>query len=69
MPFGTFEAVGIQHKAEESSRVSTLWCVRELGYLPVVIEQHRDGKLRVRAELTDYRPVAGADSEVVVSSQ
>lgn len=57
VPFGEFEAVGIQHQARESSRVSTLWCVEELGYLPVVIEQHRKGKLRVRAELTDYRPI------------
>ena len=57
VPFGEFEAVGIQHRAGESSRVSTLWCVEELGYLPVIIEQHRKGKLRVRAELTDYRPM------------
>jgi Protein of unknown function (DUF3108) len=56
VPFGKFEAVGIQHRNEDSSRVSTLWCVKELGYLPVIIEQHRDGKLRVRAVLTDYAP-------------
>lgn len=55
--FGTFEAVGIQHRAAESSRVSTLWCVAELNYLPVIIEQHRDGKLRVRAVLETYRPL------------
>lgn len=57
VPFGSFEAVGIQHQAENSSRVTTLWCVEELGYLPVIIEQHRKGKLRVRAVLTDYQPV------------
>lgn len=54
VPFGEFEAIGIQHRAAESSRVSTLWCVEELGYLPVVIEQHRKGKLRVRAVLKNY---------------
>ena len=54
VPFGTFEAIGIQHRAENSSRVTTLWCVKELGYLPVVIEQHRDGKRQMRAELTSY---------------
>lgn len=53
-PAGTFTAVGIQHQAEHSSRVTTLWCVKELGYLPVVIEQHRKGKLRMRAELERY---------------
>ena len=54
VPAGTFEAVGIQHQAENSSRVTTLWCVEELGYLPVIIEQHRKGKLRVRATLRRY---------------
>ena len=56
VPFGRFTAVGIQHQREGSSRVTTLWCVEALGYLPVVIEQHRKGKLRLRAELTKYSP-------------
>lgn len=56
VPFGEFEAVGIQHRAGNSSRVTTLWCVESLGYLPVIIEQHRNGKRRVRAELTAYQP-------------
>jgi hypothetical protein len=37
-----------------STRVSTLWFAEELGYLPVLIEQHRKGKRRVRAVLTHY---------------
>ena len=53
-PAGKFTAVGIQHQAEHSSRVTTLWCVRDLGYVPVLIEQHRNGKLRMRAELENY---------------
>ena len=53
-PAGDYTAVGIQHQAENSSRVTTLWCVEELGFLPVVIEQHRKGKLRMRAELSSY---------------
>lgn len=53
-PAGDFQAVGIQHQAENSSRITTLWCVEELGYLPVLIEQHRKGKLRMRAELRTY---------------
>jgi hypothetical protein len=60
VPFGTFEALGIQHQRVGSTRVTTLWCVEELGYLPVVIEQHRDGKLRLRAELTKYTALRGA---------
>ena len=57
-PAGRFNAVGIQHQAENSSRVTTLWCVEELGYLPVLIEQHRDGKLRLKAMLREYTPLS-----------
>jgi hypothetical protein len=53
---GTYEALGIQHQAEGSSRITTLWCVKELDYLPVVIEQHRKGKLNFRASLQKYTP-------------
>lgn len=63
VPAGTFSAIGIQHQAANSSRVTTLWCVEELGYLPVVIEQHRKGKLRVRATLRNYTP-SGEDTAV-----
>lgn len=58
VPFGQFEAIGLQHRAGTSSRVTTLWFAKELGYLPVMIEQHRKGKLQVRAVLTDYAPSA-----------
>ncbi len=54
VPAGRFRVTGIQHSARGSSRVTTLWCAKELGYLPVVIEQHRNGKLRLRATLTRY---------------
>lgn len=56
VPAGTFEVVGIQHQAENSSRITTLWCAKELDFLPVVIEQHRKGKRRVRATLRNYTP-------------
>ena len=63
-PFGKFMAIGIQHSAINSSRVSTLWCAEELGYLPVLIEQHRRGKRRVRAVLTNYERTYPAESAV-----
>ena len=56
VPVGQFEAGGIQHQAAGTSRVTTLWCVEELGLLPVIIAQHRKGKLNVRAVLTNYVP-------------
>ena len=54
---GSYEVVGIQHQKEGSSRVTTLWCAPALDYLPVVIEQHRKGKLNFRATLTEYKPI------------
>jgi len=53
---GRFTAVGIRHQKESSSRITTLWCVAELGYLPVIIEQHSKGKLKFRASLLSYTP-------------
>lgn len=55
---GRFDAVGVRHQNEGSSRITTLWCVEELGFLPVVIEQHRKGKLNFRASLLKYTPTA-----------
>jgi len=51
---GKFVALGVQHQKEGSSRTTTLWCVEELDYLPVIIEQHRKGKLNFRAKLEKY---------------
>lgn len=57
VPFGKFAAIGIQHQRAGSSRTTTLWCAEELGYMPVIIEQHRKGKLRFRAVLTKFTPL------------
>lgn len=64
VPFGNFDAIGIQHRTEDSSRLTTLWCAEELGYLPVIIEQHKNGKLRVRAVLAEYAPLVETASSV-----
>ncbi len=58
VPAGTYEVVGIQHQAEGSKRRTTMWCAPELDYLPVIIEQHRLDKLKVRTTLTRYTPAA-----------
>jgi hypothetical protein len=59
VPAGEFAVIGVRHQAEGSKRATTLWCSPSLGYLPVIIEQHRKGKLRVRAALTEYVPANG----------
>ena len=53
---GNFNAVGIRHQAEGSSRATTMWLAEELDYLPVMIERHRKGKLQMRAKLVRYEP-------------
>lgn len=58
---GKYEVVGIQHQKEGSSRIVTMWCAPELDYLPVVIEQHRKGKLKFRATLSGYVPLTTPD--------
>jgi len=67
VPYGDFEAIGIQHQTVGSSRVTTLWVVEELGFLPVIIEQHRKGKLALRAVLTSYQPIVTPESAVTSS--
>ena len=62
VPYGKFNTIKIQHRKENSNRVTTLWCAEELDYLPVKIEQHRDDKLAVRAVLSKYKPTGVADS-------
>lgn len=54
---GKFDVIGISHQRKGSSRVTTMWCAPDLGYLPVIIEQHRKGKLNFRATLTSYTPI------------
>jgi len=57
VPAGEYEAVGVQHQSVGSKRITTMWCVAELDYLPVIIEQHRKGKLRMRAVLSNCVPL------------
>jgi len=54
VPYGEYDVIGIVHKTESSSRETILWCAPTLGFLPVVIEQYRDGKVRGRVVLTEY---------------
>lgn len=54
VPAGRFDAIGVRHQAEGSSRVTTFWFVKELGYVPAIIERHRKDKLLMQASLTRY---------------
>ncbi len=64
VPYGEFDVVPVEHQVESSSRVTTFWLAKELGYLPVKIEQRRKGKRLMMAELGDYRPLTELTSSV-----
>ncbi|MEM8548431.1 MAG: DUF3108 domain-containing protein [Pseudomonadota bacterium] len=53
-----YDAVGIRHQREGSSRTTTLWCVPALDYLPVLIEQRRKDELKARISLLRYTATA-----------
>lgn len=55
VPYGKLAVQQVQHQTESSGRVTTLWCAESLNYLPIRIEQHRDGKLSMRADLVEYK--------------
>lgn len=54
VPYGKMAVQKIQHQTLDSDRVTTLWCAEILAFFPVRIEQRRNGKLAMRAELTRY---------------
>ena len=57
VPAGEYEAIGLEHQSVGSKRITTMWCVQELDYLPVIIEQRRKGDLKMRAVLSSYSPL------------
>jgi hypothetical protein len=59
---GVFDAIGVRHQKQGSSRITTLWCVEELNFLPVIIEQHRKGKVIFKATLVKYTPTGEAST-------
>ena len=52
---GTFDTTVIRRERSNSNRQTTLWCARELGFLPVkIVHVERDGKsLTLRIESLD----------------
>ncbi|WP_428102727.1 DUF3108 domain-containing protein [Candidatus Rariloculus sp.] len=50
-PTGTFTARRFLEQRDGSSRTTLVWVAPELRYLPVAIEQYRDGELRARLTL------------------
>jgi Lon protease-like protein len=51
---GEFRAEGFVQRREGSSRTLTIWAAPELRYLPVRIEQHRDGELQTALILESF---------------
>ncbi len=54
VPFGRFEAMQVRHRHSVDGEQTFLWCAPELDYLPVRLEQLRDGKRFMVADLVSY---------------
>ena len=46
-PAGSFAAVLVRQRREGSSRELVFWCAPQLGYLPVKLEQRKEGKAQL----------------------
>jgi hypothetical protein len=54
-PAGTYGAVMVRQTRAGSSRELWFWCAPDLQYLPVRVEQRKEGKLLFRMSLTSAR--------------
>lgn len=45
-PFGRFETIKVRHQRADGRRRTTLWCAPALRFVPVRVDQDRDGTLR-----------------------
>jgi hypothetical protein len=57
-PAGTYDTVRVRQSREGSTRELWFWCAPALQYLPVQVEQRKEGKVLFRMSLTSVR--AGA---------
>jgi hypothetical protein len=58
---GRFETIEARYRSPGDDKASSLYFAPSLGYLPVMIVYSEDGKVKSRAQLTDYR-IAGPDA-------
>ena len=54
----TLSALGVRQQSPGSSRKTELWLAPALDFAPTLIEQYRKEKLKLRAVLRDYAPLA-----------
>jgi hypothetical protein len=53
-PAGRFDALALTQVREGSSRTTVLWVAPDLNYLPIKIDQYRDGEVQTSLTLTSY---------------
>lgn len=54
-PSGHFDTVEIRYASADNKKSWSLYCATTLDYLPVMIVYREGGKVKSRAQLTDYR--------------
>jgi hypothetical protein len=66
---GTFDTVEVRYSSNDSDKSSSLFFAPSLSYLPVVIEYREGGKVKSRAQLTDYRIDSAAEQPPVCKAE
>ena len=54
-PSGRFDTIEIRYASADNAKSWSLYCAASLDYLPVMIVFRESGKVKSRAQLTDYR--------------
>ena len=54
-PAGRFDTVAVRYASADNKKSWSLHCAASLNFLPVMIVFREEGKVKSRAELTDYR--------------
>lgn len=66
---GTFDTVEARYSSTDGDKGTSLYFAPSLSYLPVMIEYREDGKVKSRAQLTEYRIDSAAGQLPVCTPQ
>ncbi len=66
---GTFDTVEVRYAPKDSDKSSSLFFAPSLSYLPVMIVYREGGKVKSRAQLSEYRIDSAVENPPVCSSE
>lgn len=65
---GTFDTVEVRYSSKDSDKSSSLYFAPSLSYLPVMIVYREGGKVKSRAQLSEYRIDSSVESPPVCAA-